>query len=142
MICKECGFIIEEGTNKCSNCGSVVEVKTSCPNCGASMDADRTICDNCGAGGTYIKRKSKEKNTKKICKYCKSEIVSGASVCPICKRSLSWKTNNGLFAILLVIVVFIIWGVFSNNAPEFIRETVCGIGIRDDYPYCFRIDIK
>lgn len=76
----------------------------------------------------------------KICKYCKSEINTNATVCPVCRKGLTFNTNTGVLAVLLIIIGFLIWGIFSNDAPLFIRETVCGIGIRDDFPYCYYID--
>ena len=142
MICKECGALIQEGANECPNCGATVEMKVPCPNCGALMGINRVICDNCGAGGIYVQNTRKIKSKTKICKYCRSEIASNATVCPICKRGLSWKTNNTVFIVLLLIVVFVLWGIFSNSAPGFIRETVCGLGIRNDYPYCYKVVIK
>lgn len=78
----------------------------------------------------------------KICKYCMSEININASVCPYCKRGLTFNTNIGVMIVLVVIVGFLIWGMLSNNAPLFIRETVCGLGIRNDFPYCYYIDFN
>lgn len=93
-----------------------------------------------------IDKKEQEKqstdNTKqtKICKYCKSEINANATVCPVCRKGLTFNTNTGVLAVLLIIIGFMIWGILSNDAPLFIRETVCGIGIRNDFPYCYYID--
>lgn len=96
-------------------------------------------------------RKNKKKNSlevkntnsnTKICKYCQSEINSNATVCPICKRGLSFSTNKWVFAILLIIFGFLLWGIFSNDAPLFMRKTVCGLGIRKDFPYCYYIDFN
>lgn len=81
-------------------------------------------------------------NETKICKYCMSNININAKVCPNCKRGLTFNTNVGVLAILLIIVGFLIWGIFSNNAPLFMRKTVCGLGIRNDFPYCYYIDFN
>ena len=77
-----------------------------------------------------------------VCKYCKTEIDSQAIVCPNCKRGLSFNTNTTVLVILLLLVGLIIWGILSNNAPQKVRETVCGLGIRDDFPYCYYIDLN
>ena len=89
-----------------------------------------------------ITKKQQEvlKNPTKLCRYCKKEIDSYATVCPICRRGLTFGTNTGVLVVLLIIIAFFIWGIFSNNAPEFVRETVCGLGIRDDFPYCYKIN--
>lgn len=91
-----------------------------------------------------IKRKTKElENLKTIqCKYCKSEIDSTASVCPNCKRGLTFNTNTGVLIFFVIIIIGIVWCIFSNNAPLRVRKTVCGLGIRDDYPYCYYINLN
>lgn len=81
-------------------------------------------------------------NKTKMCKYCMSEININATVCPNCKRGLTFQTNVGVMAVLVIIVGFLIWGIFSNNAPLFMRKTVCGLGIRSDFPYCYYIDFN
>lgn len=90
------------------------------------------------------KRKSKElKELKTIkCKYCKSEIDSTASICPNCKRGLTFNTNTSVLIILLFAIAVIIWGILSNNAPLSVRKTVCGLGIRKDFPYCYYVDLN
>lgn len=89
------------------------------------------------------KDNNQNNNTEtKICKYCTSEININASVCPNCKRGLTFNTNTGILIILIIIVGFLVWGIFSNNAPLFIKKTVCGLGIRNDFPYCYYIDFN
>lgn len=105
-----------------------------CNHCGADMEIDQRICNNCNWGYTL--------QCTKQCKYCKTEINKDANVCPNCKRALSWKYNPIIACLLLIIVAFIIWGISSNNAPLPIRKTVCGLGLRDDFPYCYYVDIN
>ena len=90
----------------------------------------------------HKKQKAIKASSTKICKYCKTEIDSQATVCPNCKRGLNFNTNTTVLVILLLLVGLIIWGILSNNAPQKIRETVCGIGIRNDFPYCYYIDLN
>lgn len=71
----------------------------------------------------------------KKCKYCKSEIDSEATVCPICKRNQSIK-NNPLWLIpIFAIIIFFLWCFLSNNAPRPAKEILCGLGIRHG-EYC------
>lgn len=82
---------------------------------------------------------NKEKETK-ICKYCKSEIQIDAKVCPNCRKTLNFSI--GRVAIGLVIGFAILYFVFvaNNDAPVKVREFVCNIGLRDDYPYCYYVN--
>lgn len=101
-----------------------------------------TIAVIFGVELTIKKKNQNLENTKsKICKYCQKEIDINASVCPYCKCGLTFNTNTSVLIFLVIIIGFLIFGIFSNNAPLFIKKTVCGLGIRTDFPYCYYIEL-
>lgn len=74
----------------------------------------------------------------KKCKYCLTEINKKAKVCPNCKRDLRWG-NNPLWLIPIIIILVIgVYFYLSPNAPLKVRETICGLGLRSGYPYCYK----
>ncbi len=55
-------------------------------------------------------------NTKKICKYCKSEIILSAKKCPQCQSDLrNWFVRHWIISILIGLVVLGIIGSGSNK---------------------------
>lgn len=56
-----------------------------------------------------------KKNETKICKYCKSEIPTGAKVCPNCRKKQGMKIWQ---IILIVIVVIGIIGAFAGGGSD------------------------
>lgn len=41
----------------------------------------------------------------KNCKYCMSEIHENATICPVCKRRIDWKTFDKYLTIILFSIV-------------------------------------
>ena len=75
------------------------------------------------------------------CKYCQSDISEKAKVCPVCRRNLN-PANNPLWLIPIIFLICLFtYFILSPNAPVKVREAVCGLGIREGYPYCYKIEI-
>lgn len=51
--------------------------------------------------------------TKK-CKYCQTEILAKATVCPNCKRTLS-KGNGCLISVAIFVIVLAVFVLYANN---------------------------
>ena len=87
---------------------------------------------------SIIKNKQKENQNddeEKECKYCKMKMNATASVCPTCRKSQSNANNPLLLIPICGILLLGFWFLFSNNAPDSIREVVCSLGIRKG-EYC------
>ncbi len=55
-------------------------------------------------------------NTKKICKYCKSEIILSAKKCPQCQSDLrNWFVRHWIISILLGLIILGIIGSGANK---------------------------
>ena len=63
-------------------------------------------------------RMSKEQSAIKICKYCQTEIPSGAKVCPQCRKKQGGKLKWFIIAILIVAVIGAAAGGGGNDKPE------------------------
>ena len=61
---------------------------------------------------------SKEQSAIKICKYCQTEIPSGAKVCPQCRKKQGGKLKWFIIAILIVAVIGAAAGGGGNDKPE------------------------
>lgn len=105
-----------------------------CSNCGNKLNIDADYCLNCGTG-TY-----KINETTKICKYCKTEIKSDATICPHCRKTLNFSFGRVLIGVFIGLIILYFVFVANNDAPLEVRKVVCGLGLRDDYPYCYYVD--
>lgn len=46
MVCKKCGYELQDGIKFCPQCGEKIENK--CPNCGNLLELESRYCPNCG----------------------------------------------------------------------------------------------
>lgn len=83
---------------------------------------------------------NKDESTTKLCKYCKSEIPIDAKVCPNCRKTQNFSIGRVFIGLIIGSIILYFIFVANNDAPLSVRKFVCGIGLRDDYPYCYYID--
>lgn len=106
-ICFKCGKKNESGSKFCEDCGSSLAENTdrenelsskNCPNCGKNVVLQSKFCDSCG--NPLIEGIVKPKT---ICKFCGSEIPTGAQKCMRCGEWVDKKVEdsryNGIIAV-------------------------------------------
>lgn len=81
-----------------------------------------------------------EGNKIKQCKYCKSEIPLDAKVCSHCRKTQNFSIGRVFIGLVIGLGILYLVFVANNDAPLSVRKIVCGIGLRDDYPYCYYVD--
>ena len=87
-----------------------------------------------------IKQENKKNETTKTCKYCKTEIKSDATVCPNCRKTQNFSFGRVLIGVFIGLIILYFVFIANNDAPLEVRKVVCGLGLRDDYPYCYYVD--
>ena len=87
-----------------------------------------------------IKLENQKKETTKTCKYCKTEIKVDATVCPHCRKTLNFSFGRVLIGVFIGLIILYLVFIANNDAPLEVRKVVCGLGLRDDYPYCYYVD--
>ena len=81
-----------------------------------------------------------EGNKIKQCRYCKSEIPLETKVCSHCRKTQNFSIGRVFIGLVIGLGILYLVFVANNDAPLSVRKVVCGIGLRDDYPYCYYID--
>ncbi len=72
------------------------------------------------------------KSATKKCKFCKSEIDSKATVCPICKRGQ--KKGHGCLITILIFAIVVLGGIFmAINLSDSIQKSVSGTKDNSEY---------
>lgn len=88
----------------------------------------------------YGNNKIEINETTKTCKYCKTEIRADATVCPNCRKTQNFSFGRVLLGVTIGLIILYFVFVANNDAPLEVRKVVCGLGLRDDYPYCYYVD--
>lgn len=60
------------------------------------------------------------KNKVFECKFCKSEIKKGATICPVCKKDLrnSFSKHPIITFLLIIFIIGMIWSNLDNNSSN------------------------